>query len=381
MKKKLIALAVAGAMTAPMAALADMSVSGQLQTQIISTSGKNTSNAKGLHMTDGGAASGTNAGSWGALTINASEDLGGGLKALAHYGFNITTDNAAAGGNIGTRSAYVGIAGDFGAVLAGRMNHPYKTATIGYDPFVGTFMQARFSGGMGGIGGIGSEDFVEVIDGTNYDVTGSIGGQTNVLYGTELDNTLAYAGNFNGVKVVAGVIMDESPKGDKTNGKHAYAASVTVPAGPVEIAAAYASLSEYGGGAKNTTAAKIGAKYSAGDLTIAGHYEMLDKGWTGKKGNVLFLSGSYAMGANTISASMGRTSKELIAMDLTAVSQLDSDDVRTDVAYSDDHATYAALGFSHAFSQKTNVFAGARQTRIGSDYRDNSIGAGLRVRF
>lgn len=342
MKKKLIALAVAGAMTAPMAVMADVKISGQLQTQIVSIGGDHHTD-KGIHMTDGGHVDANNGGNWGALSINASEELGGGLKALAHYSFNISTDSS----TNGVRQGWVGLAGDFGAVLAGRMNHPYKTSTIGYDPFVGTFMQARFNGGM----------------------AGRIGGLGDVLYGTERDNTLAYAGSFGGAKVVAGVIFDETDDAtnDKTTGNHAYAASVNVPVGPVEVAVAYASLSEYAGSAEKQTAAKVGVKYAAGDFSVAGQLEMLGEGFSADAdpdgGNVMYVTGSYKMGANTISASVGRTSKDLLA--------------------GDEDQTYMAVGFNHAFSQNTSAFAGYRASSkvAGGDDSSNAVGVGMRVKF
>ena len=344
MKKKLIALAIAGAMTAPMAAMADVKISGQLQTQLVSAGGSD-AGAKGLYMSDGGMIENQRAGNWGALSVNASHDLGNGMKALASYGFNISTQNGIGNSAIGTRQAYVGLAGDFGAVLAGRMNHPYKTATIGWDPFVATFMQARGNGGMGG-------------------------GAAGALYGAETNNALAYAGTFGGVRVVAALVVDDADDttNDKTVGNHGMAISVNVPVGPVEIALAHADLSEnqtfsnqylaaFGSPqVKDLSATKIGVKYSAGDLTVAAQYEMFDEGLG--DGNAMFVTGSYKMGANTISASVG----------------MEDDDLRD--------GTYMAVGVSHAMSSQASVFAGFRASDLlDGEYKTNAVGAGLRVRF
>ena len=375
MKKKLIAIAVAGAMAAPMAAIADVTISGQLQTQIVSQSGNAGEVLKGLHMTDGGTASDMDGGNWGALNINASEDLGGGLKAIASYGFNLNTDGNAPL----TRQAFVGLSGDFGTITAGQMNFPYKTSTIGWDPMVGTFMQARFSGGMGGPNG-------------------------GLLYGGEQNNTLAYHGNFNGVRVGASVRVDEGQgfdgvsgagtANDKTSGKHAYNLSVNAPVGPVEIAVAYANYSKHGTtgvsptiteGRDKRTATKVGVKYAAGDFTVAAQAERLGEGFgerTGaaeESGNVYFLTGSYKMGANTISASLGRTDKKLMTVGNNGTDDIGAKNI-----------DYAAINFSHAFSSKTNVFVGYRTTRnilinngtaTVAHEDSNAFGAGLRVRF
>ena len=341
MKKSAIAVAVAAVLAAPVA-LADVSISGQLQTQVVSVGGDG-GLRNGLYVSDGGMVGGNaNSGNWGALNVSASEDLGDGLKALAKYAFNINT-----GTTIGTREAYVGLAGGFGAVLAGRLNHPYKTSTIGWDPFVATFMQAR----------------------GNYGMVGA-------LYGAEVDNALAYAGTFGAVKVVAAMVIDENNATDpsKTNGKNATSFSVNAPIGPVELAVAYANISEFGrvedfAGGTGTTAAnkdaiatKVGVKWVSGDITVAGQVEMLDKGLTatGEKGNAMYVTGSYKMGNNTISAAVGQHDKKL--------------------NNGTDAATYVAVGLNHAMSKNTSAFVGYRASDDKTN-KENAVGAGLRVKF
>ena len=320
MKKKLIALAVAGAMTAPMAALADVKISGGLQSQL-----GNLSEESSLKMGSGNV-EGNDFGNFGALHINASESLGNGMTALASYGFNIKTD-----GGIGTRQAFVGLSGDFGTVLAGQIQRPYTSSTIGWDPFLGTFMQARTNGGMGG----------------------AVAAQ---LYGGEMPNVLAYANNFNGVRFVGGVVVDQT---DEDN--HALSFSVNAPVGPVEVALAYINASEHGSGyggiladVKKAVATKVGVRYSAGDLTVAAQYEMFDDGFG--DGNAMYLTASYKMGANTLSASYGQEDEEIGDL------------------------TYMAVGVNHAMSSKTRLFAGVRTTDDGDD-KETAVGAGLRVSF
>jgi len=351
MKKTAIAVAVAAVLAAPVA-MADVSVSGQLQTQIVNYGGDG-GNRNGLYVSDGGAVGGSNSGNWGAINLVASEDLGDGMKALAKYSFNVLT-----GANIGTREAYVGLAGGFGAVLGGKLNHPYKTSTVSWDPFLSTFAQARFNGGMGG--------------GLSGDATANT--LQNALYGSEVDNALAYAGSFGGVKVVAALIVDEgaSPTDtSKTNGKNGVSFSVNAPVGPVEVAVAYANLSEladFNGTSlatvKDLVATKVGVKWVSGDITVAGQYEMLDKGFSAQaeKGSVAYVTGSYKMGNNTVSAAYGMTDKKL-------------NTVGTDKA-----ATYLAVGLNHAMSKNTSAFVGYRSSDNGT-IKENAVGAGLRVKF
>ena len=329
MKKKLIALAIAGAMTAPMAAMADVKISGGLQSQVGSISNGDTN----LRMGSGGIqdSNGQDFGTFGAMHINASESLGGGMTALASYGFNIQT-----GGGINTRQAFVGLSGDFGTVLAGQIQRPYTSSTVGWDPFLGTFMQARGNGGMGG----------------------SFSSQ---LYGGEMPNVLAYANEFGGVRLVAGVVVDQT-----TENNHAYSFSINAPVGPVELAFAHIDASEHGSAydgddgpalanVDKAAATKVGVRYSAGDLTVAGQYEMFDDGLG--DGNAMFMTASYKIGANTLSASVGMEDEEV------------------------GDRTYMAFGVLHALSQKSRLHAGIRMTDWDNGDDETAIGAGLRVSF
>lgn len=76
--------------------------------------------------------------------LRGSEDLGGGLKAVFKLESEIAVDSGAAVGgnsNFFGRNAYVGVAGDFGAVHAGRRESLLKEETTKFNPFgnSGTF--------------------------------------------------------------------------------------------------------------------------------------------------------------------------------------------------------------------------------------------------
>lgn len=340
MKKSAIALAVAGLIAAPLA-MADVQISGQLQTELVNYSKAELGGLKGLHMTDGGMGGNVDGGNFGALAFTATEDLGDGLKALARYSFNVSTQDGDTRG-FSTRDAYVGLAGDWGAVLGGRMNTPYKSSTIGWDPFLSTFMQARGNAGVSG----------------------------GPMHGAETSNALAYAGNFGGVKVVAAAVIAENAKAtdpNKASGKHAYSFSVNAPIGPVELAVAYIDYNKLADGVtKLGNAVKVGAKWTAGDFSLAGQVERLSKDLTGtnKSGNIAYLTGSYGIGNNTLSLSLGSEDK--------------------DVTGTGDRGQYFAIGGNHAFSKNTSAFVGYRSTEYkfaGSKARENAFGAGLRVKF
>ena len=345
MKKNIIALAVAGVLVAPLAAQADVTVSGQLQAEVVSVSSDDGApRAEGIYLQDASVYGVENSHTASAIFITASEDLGNGMKALAKYGFDpLMGNDGSAMGN--KRDAYIGLTGGFGTVLAGRMSSPYKTSTVKWDPFLATFMQARGNGGMS---------------------AGATG------HGSYLDNVVAYANKFGMATVVAAVSFDETDDDldGTTEGNHAMTFSVNVPVGPVEVAVAYLDASDYGSATSDDASeTKVGVKYNAGAITVAGQYETRDNalqggGATDDGETFLYLTGSYAMGATTLSASYGQNTETFTV----------GDDM--------DH-TYAAIGVKHAFSKGTSVYAGYRSTSpdtaVSSD--ESVIGAGMRVKF
>lgn len=362
MKKNVIALAVAAAMVAPLAAQAEVSVTGGLQAELRSVGGDGTSLNKGLYATDGGEYGSENGGSYGFLKFSASEDLGGGMKALAMWNGVANVGDSNSAGGISGRDSYVGLTGGFGTVLAGTLATPYKSSTVKWDPFVTTSLQARGNGGM------------------------------SDLQNGYASNALAYANKFGPATVVIALVLDEGAStttAGETNGEHAKSISVNAPVGPVEVAFAYVDASKFsdianlGLGATaqgicdafaitpctgiwgdTVTATKLGVKWSSGAITVAGQYEMLavkrDALGLDIKPTQTYVTASYAMGANTLSAGYGVA---------------DDDDSATD------NTTYMAVGVKHAFSKSTSVHAGYRATDADGANDENTVSVGLRVGF
>jgi predicted porin len=130
MKKKLIALAVAGATLAPLAAMAQTSNPVTLYGRAYATF----ESVKA----DGGTA--TPLGSRNRVTdqssffgIRGTEDLGGGLKAFFQLEsqFRLDSNNT----TFANRNSGVGLQGDFGSFLLGRWDTPFKVTTTAIDPF------------------------------------------------------------------------------------------------------------------------------------------------------------------------------------------------------------------------------------------------------
>jgi predicted porin len=402
MKKNMIALAVAGALVAPVA-MAEVTVSGGLQAELVQIGGSG-SQANGLYAADAFELGKENAGNYGFLKFSASEDLGGGMKALAMYNMNANVGDSNKAG-FDTRDAYVGLsAGAFGTILAGTLSTPYKSSTVGWDPMLMTSFQARGNGGM------------------------------SALHNGYASNAIAYANSFAGgmVKVVLAVVMDETSKdsantlvstapltingygtgNDKTVGKHAKSLSINVaPMTGLDIAFAYLDASEFGDASalgvglpaiqapEDAKAMKLGVKYATGPFSVAFQHERLDEGLTvsGDAANIDYLTASFKFDdANSISVAGGKTSKDVGMMGTGGTAT----NPTLTLASGADDAKYYALSFNHAFSKNTSAYVGYRvtdygtvdttsinintmavSTTLGAETKESAVGAGLRVAF
>lgn len=328
MNKNVIALAVAAALAAPLAAQAEVTVSGTLQAEVISLSGDTVQ--EGLYLDDAQEGGSLGSGNAGAINFSASEDLGNGLTAIAKYGMNVDVD----GRTPAQRDSYVGLSGSFGTVLLGTLSSPYKSSTVSWDPFLATSAQARGNYGM------------------------------STLHNGYAGNAIAYANKFGSAKVVAAVVLDEATDtgatGSTTTGNHALSFSVNMPVGPVELAVAYFNADKMGdatGVASSTfNAIKAGVKYTAGAIGVAAQYETIDTGATDNT-NVGYITGTYTMGANTFAASYGQQDNGTTT------------------------PTYMAIGMVHGFSKNVRAHVGYIGLDNDAGATDSGIAAGLRVSF
>ncbi|MCU7838749.1 MAG: porin [Candidatus Thiodiazotropha sp. (ex Lucinoma annulata)] len=124
--KKVLSLAIAAALVAPAAAMADATLFGKAHFIV-----------ENVDVTPSSGADSTDA--WGVDSIHSrvgvkgSEDLGGGLKALYHFEFKVHQDDGADG--FGDRNQFIGLAGGFGTALLGRHDTPMKMSQGKFDQF------------------------------------------------------------------------------------------------------------------------------------------------------------------------------------------------------------------------------------------------------
>ncbi|MEW6676409.1 MAG: porin [Pseudomonadota bacterium] len=342
MKKSLIALAVAGVVSAPaFAATSNVDVYGQLRMSVDRLSVDGDDN-DGWQMTD----------RVSRIGFKGSEDLGGGLKALWQIESQMSID----GGTIdsGLRNTFIGLAGGFGTVVLGRHDTPYKMVGSA-DLFGDTAADAQCSAG-----GVATS---QCIIGRN-------------AFDNRAANTLAYISpDFSGFQVAAAIVPGEEMGGttasNDANGlMDAYSLSATYKNGPLNAGLGYERFdgdmaSAVTTGLEDRDAWKFNIGYAFGDLKVGYTYERSDNasvatGQEQDSGHLL--SAAYGMGPITLAAQYGRFSDDTSGFDDVkrwTVGAIYSLSKRTNVyaAYHDGNANNAAgtdidvwtFGMNHSF--------------------------------
>lgn len=279
MKKSLIALAVAGVVSAPaaFAATANVDIYGILDGSVSLVEVK----AGGVTLVDNvqtGNVGNVDASRFG---IKGAEDLGGGLKAIWQVESKLDVDNAT---SIGERNTFVGLSGGFGTVVIGRHDTPEKMSTGKLDLFADS---------------VG-----------DYNLSGTI-------LDTREKNVLAYISpKFSGLTVSAAAFAGEDVGATPANDGIAdhYSLAATYENGPLYIGAGYTSVSagyqlsalKIGGGTLDAAYTllddadtwRIGAGYSFGNLKLAAVYQSIELGTLdgGDDSDGYSLGAAYTMG-------------------------------------------------------------------------------------
>lgn len=319
MQKKIIALAVAGILAAPVAAQAGVEVYGKARLSVgFINNDDTTANREDSKLSISSHAS--------RLGFKGTEDLGNGLKAL--WQIERSVDFTDKDTTLGVRNTFAGLAGDFGTVLLGAHDTPYKMATGSLDPFVDTFA-----------------DYNAVIDSDND---------------ARSRNILVYLSpDMSGLTMAAALITDFADDNlvDTTAAEQrAISLAGMYKNGPLDASLAYQQVNEYMG-TQDMTAAKLGVGYAVASATKLGLvYENVDMGNViGDQSNVYF-SATHGLG-NGMAANFAFGQKG----DLGNTS--------------DSGATFFALGVNKALSDKTEVYA--LYTKIDGDKNANNYGLGV----
>ena len=373
MQKKIIALAIAAAISAPAFAdtsnvtvygIADVSYDS-IKTGTASALGAGATAAQ-IAAGTAGATSNRVSSNTSRLGLKGSEDLGDGLSAVWQIEslINIGDNSATAGTTIGTRNTFAGLSSAAaGTVVMGRHDTPYKIATRGYDLFGDGIADNRaIMGGNAAWSVAGSGAITAVTGVTQASAVASFDGRQ--------DQVLAYISpKLGGVATLAIGYVNLSPAANLATSNKATATSV---AGMFDIGSGFGAALAYevhdlttvavaaGGlftgspavasGAKEK-ATKVGLSYAQDAFTVNFAYEKTSDnlGLAGAAGsdyfghNAYYLSGKYSVTASdTIKAAYTKAST--LALGGTAAS------ANTD-------AKQFTLGYDHSLTKRTYVYA------------------------
>jgi predicted porin len=324
MQKKIIALAVAGLMSGAAFAQSNVTISGRLDAMYEHTSATGGQKSNKL---DSGGLGGSR------LTFSGTEDMGGGLKAVFMLDLNLNADGntGAAGesafnGITNARNVYIGLAGNWGTLLAGRLNSPGMDAAIKYDATAASVFGPVQSFGRSG-----------VINGGTIQAAG------------RLNNTVAYVSpSMSGLTLTAAYSFAGATGEVVTGGTTGIADQETIvglradySVGPMNVGFVHHRIDDRGNvTGVNNRENLLGASYNFGVATLVGSYQ------TGK------------------SNAAGRGTDKLWA--IGGIIPVGSGDVRVQYAKFNDNDTATAANdasgwgvqYNHNLSKRTTAYAG-----------------------
>ena len=351
MQKKLIALAVATAFSAPaFADNANVTFYGKAFLTLDSINSDQTGAISKARVN-------SNASRFG---IKGSEDLGEGLKAI--YQFEVQVDGDGSGGNgfgNGSRNTAVGLAGGFGELTMGNWDTPYKV----------------------------THNKTELFDNTTvWSATNLIGraNQGKVSFVTRQKNMIQYKSpSLGGVKLAAMYSPDEA-KG--------------TPASTTTI-----SGTDAGGNATSITTTTAGSLYNKSILSLSATYDQdgiyaafgyenrPDQTTIGQTDNAMRLVGRYDFGSAWLGATVERIKVNTSAsasytesnMELVGAVKFDANSIA--LSYAKDGkaatdntgATQVSLRYGYNFSKRTELFAAYASLKNDSAAKFGKIYSGV----
>ncbi len=329
MNKKLLSIAVAASIVAPMVASADATLYGRIRNSLV----YNDFDIPGQdEQWDVESQSSR-------LGVKGSEDLGNGLKAIYQIELEMNTSEGGGtsrpGGSdtFGTRLGYAGLSGNWGTLAIGRQWTPYY----------------------------GSVDKYDVYDVGNFNDT--------YIGLTRIGETVAYISpNFSGFSGKLALIISDDDNDVDEDFADLWNASIDYNNGPLSVGFSY--LGVEGDDVNNGDWDQFGlaASWKFGDMfKLIGSYESRDGNGLATAAaqsrddvDAYTIMGEVYFGNNTIRAHYGN-----VDTDVTGGSDQDDDQW--------------ALGFKHNFSKRTSVHVEYEDSEIGVDHE--RFGVGVRHDF
>lgn len=310
MQKKLIALAIAGFAAAPAFAQSNVTMYGVADVYFASAGA---SGAKTQTAINSSGLSGSRIGFKGA------EDLGNGLKAVftLEYGLDLDQNTGIGTGVTSTspaRQQFVGVAGGFGTVVAGRLQ------TAGYDWSCGT----------------------NPLAGSALDSVGKLGVSTLLTCGGNgrANNAIAYISpSFNGLTLAVnhGRVTESANANPTGSDSYANLLSASYANGPLTAGLVYSKLSAKATVADDdTTEWGLGGSYNFGMATAFANYQRSKTGSAASNSKYSLAAAFPVTAAGTIVAQF-------------AANKIDG---------SNNDSKGYTLAYTHALSKRTTLYTG-----------------------
>jgi len=360
MQKKIITLAVVAAAFSA-SAFADSTVYGVLDAAVVSASADG---QKSQLLTVSGGLSASR------LGVKASEELDGGLKAIAVLEYGLETQTADGLAKAAARQQLLGLAGSFGTVATGYLQ------TTGYD------WGSKYDVTAGS-----SISPLQNITNANNSNTGFLIGskagatraQRALAYISPDFGGFSFAVNYSTALVGTGNLGLASTAAD--NNVTAALASANYDNGPLSVGLVYAGTS-YATSTNNVTEYALGASYDFGIATLKGTFQSSKNGKTGTLGDA---DSAYSLGA-VIPAGPGAVALSYASAKIASLSNSNASGYTVGYLQGLSKTTTAYLAYSgmsqgtaaSAYSVDNDALSGATLTAGGNS---SMIALGLNKKF
>lgn len=327
--KKLLTIAIAAAIVAPMAASAETTMYGRADVAVVNNDSDTVTGDV-----------------WDVITntsrigVKGGEDLGNGMKAIFQFEWAVNTSEGGgltgAANAIDGRLGFVGLTGGFGTVAVGRQWTPYYGSVDKTDIFNVNPGQAT----MGGLDASSNAHYLGL---------------------SRTGNAVAYVSpDFNGFSAKAAMIMDDGRTAvqDPSDGIDAFNVSLDYDNGPLSVGFSYLDVDN---GVALADRWGLAGSYNFGNFKIIAQYEDMDDlpNTANTGADSYAIAGQAFFGNNTLYAVYG---------------ERDLDAINTDLSN-------WGIGIQHNFSKATRIYADYIQQETAANTDASTFGVGLRHDF
>jgi predicted porin len=350
MNKKLIGLAVAAALAAPMAANAAVTVYGAAHLSVDMFDNGNSSNNDLMTLSSNSSFIG----------LKADEDLGDGMKAIFGAEWQVGLDNGTTG--MANRNVFVGLQGGFGTVKLGQIDDVTKQVGRAVDLF-----------------------WNEQV-GESRTLTRQNTAATLIDWDARMSNGINYENKFGAVTFTLNYGMANDSSETLAEDLTQMAVGLQYSAGPLYIGAAYKTVDvDSGTTTQDSDNIRVTAAYTMGAAKIVAFYQTVSGATSATDRDTMGLGASFTMGKGVLKAQyymaddLGTTANS--GADLIAVGY-DYELSKTTAVYvayatvdNDTGATFSIISAGHGNPTE----AGLEATTAGND--PSAISVGMKMKF